>query len=87
MRTIASMLRAVIVGLLAVTATSSCSDSGDTVKVAPGASAGNVIEASGEVAAVRGGVTRKLAVGGEVFADDVIDTANGSVLILVWFAE
>jgi hypothetical protein len=82
-RTICSMLRAVLIGLLAVSATSSCSGGGDTAKVAPGAVAGKVIEASGSVAATRGGSSRALAAGAEVFADDVIDTANGSVLILL----
>jgi hypothetical protein len=82
-RTIGTMLRVMLVGLLAVTATSSCSDSGDTAKVAPGAAAGNVVEVSGNVAATRDGAARKLAVGAEVFPDDVIDTANGSVVIVL----
>jgi hypothetical protein len=77
------MLRVVLVGVLAVTATSSCGDRGDTVKVAPGAAAGDVVEASGSVAATRGGASRKLAAGAEVFADDVIDAANGSVVIVL----
>jgi hypothetical protein len=82
-RTMGSMLRAILVGLLAVSATSSCSGGSDTPKVAPGAVAGRVLEASGSVAATRNGSSRALAVGAEVFADDVIDTANGSVLILL----
>src|SRR5262249_23598014 len=82
-RTIRQMLRAVLLGLLAVSATSSCSGSSDTATVAPGAVAGKVLEASGTVAATRNGATRTLAVGAEVFADDVIDTAQGSVLILL----
>jgi hypothetical protein len=77
------MLRAVLVGLLAVSATSSCSDRGDTPKVVPGATAGRVLEASGGVVATRDGASRALAVGAEVFADDVIDTASGAVLILL----
>lgn len=83
MRTIPSMLRALLVGLLAVTTTSSCSDGGDTVKVAPGASAGKVIEVSGNVAATRGGATRALAAGAEVFADDELDTTGGSMVIFL----
>ncbi len=77
------MLRAVLVGLLAVSATSSCGGGGDTEKVAPGAVAGTVLEASGSVAATRHGASRALAAGAEVFADDLIDTANGSVVILL----
>jgi hypothetical protein len=82
-RRIGAMLRAILVGLLAVSATSSCSGGSDAPKVAPGAVAGKVLEASGSVAATRGGLSRALGVGAEVFADDVIDTANGSVLILL----
>lgn len=78
-----SMLRAVLLGLLAVSATSSCRGSSDTAAVAPGAAAGQVLEVSGNVAATRSGATRPLAVGAEVFADDVIDTGNGSVAILL----
>jgi len=66
-----------------VSTTSSCSSGGDTPQVAPGAVAGKVLEASGSVAATRNGASRALAAGGEVFADDVIDTASGSVLILL----
>jgi len=77
------MLRAVLLGLLAVSVTSSCSGGGDPQQVAPGAVAGKVLEASGNVAATRNGATRALAVGAEVFADDVIDTGNGSVVILL----
>jgi hypothetical protein len=82
-RRIDSMLRAVLLGLLAVSATSSCRGSSDTPVVAPGAAAGQVLEASGSVAATRDGATRPLAVGADVFADDVIDTGNGSVAILL----
>jgi hypothetical protein len=77
------MLRAVLLGLLAVSATSSCRGSSDTPAVAPGAVAGQVLEASGSASATRNGATRPLAAGAEVFGDDVIDTANGSVVILL----
>lgn len=66
-----------------MSATSSCSGGSDSEQVAPGAVAGKVLEASGSVAATRNGASRALAAGGEVFADDVIDTTNGSVLILL----
>jgi hypothetical protein len=77
------MLRAVLLGLLAVSVTSSCSGGSDGEQVAPGAVAGKVLEASGNVAATRNGASRALAAGSEVFADDTIDTASGSVLILL----
>ena len=64
-----------------MSATSSCRGSSDTPAVAPGAVAGKVVEVSGSVAATRNGVARPLAAGAEVFGDDVIDTASGSVVI------
>jgi hypothetical protein len=76
------MIRALVIAVLAVSATSSCSRGSDSEKVAPGVQAGRVLEVSGSVAATRDGKTRTLGVGAEVFGNDIIDTsADGSVVI------
>jgi len=77
------MLRAVLLGLLAVAVTPSCSGGSDTAQVAPGAVAGSVLEVSGNVSATRNGASRALAAGADVFAEDVVDTGGGSVVILL----
>nr|MBA3451679.1 hypothetical protein [Deltaproteobacteria bacterium] len=72
------------VGILAVTAVASCSSKGDPPAAQPGVAAGKVLELSGTVTATRGSAVRTLATGGEISADDVIDTsADGRVVILV----
>ncbi len=77
------MLRALFVGVLAVSAVAGCGKkSDDAPKVAVGTAAGKVIELSGKVSATRDGKTRDLAQGGEVFGDDQIETAaDGAVTI------
>ncbi len=78
------MLRTLLVGILAVTAAAACSSKGDAPAAQPGVSAGRVVELTGKVTATRGAEVRTLAAGGEISADDVIDTAaDGRVVILV----
>jgi len=78
------MLRTLLVGILAVTAATSCTGGGDAPAARPGVSAGKVIELTGTVTARRGTVVRTLTPGGEISADDVIGTAADSrVVILV----
>jgi hypothetical protein len=84
-RTINRMLRAVLVGVLAL-AMPACSKSSDqAVKTEPGAPAGKVIEVTGHVTADRevSAGTHKvhpLAVGDTVSGDDTIETAEGSTV-------
>lgn len=75
------MLRAVLVGVLAVSA-SSCGGERDAPKVAAGAPAGTVVQVSGTVVATREGKPRDLVSGGVVYGDDEIATSSdGSVVI------
>ncbi|MEO8703122.1 MAG: hypothetical protein ABI867_23960 [Kofleriaceae bacterium] len=74
------MLRALVVGMLAVTL-AACSKHEDDAAVPATAAAGKVLEATGKVTATRGGTTRALATNAEVFRDDLVDTADGSVVI------
>ncbi|MDQ3333954.1 MAG: hypothetical protein M4D80_02245 [Myxococcota bacterium] len=76
------MLRAVLLGVLAVSAGASCSKKADAPAASVGASAGKVVEITGKVDATRDGKTRTLALGGDIFRDDQIATAaDGSVTI------
>ncbi|HEU0031300.1 MAG TPA: hypothetical protein VFQ53_11745 [Kofleriaceae bacterium] len=76
------MVRALLLGVLAVTSVPACGSSSDTPKPAANAVAGKVVEVAGKVEATRNGATRPLAVGNEVFADDTIATAaDGSIVI------
>lgn len=78
------MLRTLLVGILAMTAAAACSSKDDAPAAQPGVSAGKVVELTGTVTATRGDQVRSLATGGEISADDVIDTAADSrVVILV----
>lgn len=77
------MLKALLVGILAITATGStcaCGSKRDTPQVDPAAPAGKVLEVSGAVTVG----TKALAVGDTIKADDVIETgADGSVVIRI----
>ena len=75
------MLRAVLVGLLSVTAVG-CKSGGDPPASQPGLAAGKVIEVSGTVTVRHGDVARPLAKGETVEGDDVVETgADGNVVI------
>jgi len=76
------MVRALLVGILVVSMVASCGKDDAAPQVAANAAAGKVVDVSGKVGATRNGAARQLAVGSEVFADDVIDTAgDGSIVI------
>jgi len=78
------MLRTLLVGILAVSAATSCKGGSDAPAVTPGAPVGKVLELAGKVTATRGTDVRTLVPGGEISADDVIGTAaDGRVVILV----
>lgn len=78
------MLRALLLGILAVSATAACKDAGDAPTVQPGVAAGKVLDLEGTVTATRGGTTRTLAKGSEVSGDDEIATAaDGAVTIVL----
>jgi hypothetical protein len=78
------MLRTLLLGILAVSAVASCGSKEAAPAATPGAPAGKVLELTGTVTATRGSEVRTLSPGGEISADDVIDTANESrVVILV----
>ena len=80
------MLRSIFAGVLAVSALSACkSDKSDTSKVAVGTAAGKVVEITGKVQATRGGATRDLAMGAEVFADDEVKTAADATVTIELF--
>lgn len=77
------MLRALLLGVLAVSA-SACGKSSteSSAKVVPGQAAGKVLEVKGSVQVKRGAETKPLAVGDSVEATDVVVTgADGSVAI------
>ena len=75
------MLRAVLVGSLAIAA-AACSSHTAAPATAPGSPGGQVITVSGEVTAQRGSAARRLAPGDTVAADDEIDTgSDGSIEI------
>ncbi len=77
------MLRAVLFGLVAVSASACSKSSTETsAKVVPGAAAGKVLEAKGTVTVRHGDSVRPLAVGDAVLSDDVVITAaDGNVVI------
>ncbi len=79
------MLRALLTGVLAVSAIASCKGQSDAPTVAVGAAAGKVVELTGKVEATRDGKTRELAIGGEVFADDQIATTADSTVTIELF--
>src|SRR6188508_111452 len=76
------MLRALLLGLLAVVPAASCKKGGDAPAAAVGASAGKVVEITGKVSATRDGKTRDLALGAEVFRDDQIATGDKSTVTI-----
>lgn len=77
------MLRALLLGVLSVTAIASCKgkDGGPTVQA--GVAAGKVVELTGTVTATRGGQTRALAVGSEVSGDDEVATGTDGAVSIV----
>lgn len=79
------MVRAILVGLLTISAAAGCKGSSDGAPaVEPGKTVGKVVEAKGMVSATRSGTTRTLAAGAEISGDDVIETgADGRVTILL----
>lgn len=79
------MVRAILVGLLAISAAAGCKGGGDSAPaVEPGVPVGKVVEVKGTVSATRSGTTRALAAGAEVSGDDVIETGtDGRVTILL----
>jgi hypothetical protein len=75
------MLRAVLVGVLSLSAVA-CKSKSDSPQAQPGAVAGKVVEVSGAVTLRHGDVARPLGSGDTVEGDDVIETgADGSVVI------
>ena len=79
------MVRAILLGLLAISAAAGCKGGGDSAPaVEPGKTVGKVVELEGTVRATRSGTTRTLAAGGEVSGDDVIETgADGRITIVL----
>lgn len=77
------MLRAVLLGLLVVSAAACGKSSTESAaKVQPGVAAGKVLEVKGSVTVKHAGVTRPLAVGESVEGDDTVSTgADGNVVI------
>jgi hypothetical protein len=75
------MLRAVLVGLLSVSAVA-CKFGGESPKSQPGVAVGKVVEVAGTVTVRHADVARPLAKGDAVEGDDVIETgADGNVII------
>ena len=79
------MLRALLLGVLTVSAVASCSKKADAPAVAVGTAAGKVIEINGKVEATREGKTRELAIGAEVFRDDQIATSADATVTIELF--
>ena len=63
------------------TSASGCGKGGEAAEVSVNAAAGRVVEVTGKVEATRGGATRTLAPGVEVFRDDLVATNDGSFTI------
>jgi len=79
------MLRALLLGVLTVSAVASCSKNADAPAVAVGTAAGKVIEINGKVEATREGKTRELAMGADVFRDDQIATSADATVTIELF--
>ncbi|MDB4963268.1 MAG: hypothetical protein JWP01_3267 [Myxococcales bacterium] len=77
------MLRALLAGILAVSAAASCKGGGDAPTFQPGAPAGSIIDISGTVTATRGTAVRPLELGAVISGDDVIDTSADSRVAIV----
>lgn len=76
------MLRAVLVGLLSVSAAVACKSTSDAPASQPGVAVGTIIEVSGTVTVRHGAVARPLAKGDSVEGDDVVETgADGNVIV------
>jgi hypothetical protein len=75
------MLRALLVGLLSVSAVA-CKSGGDSPKSQPGVAAGKVVEVTGTVTVRHDGVAQPLVKGATLEGDDVIETgADGNAVI------
>lgn len=71
-------------GLAVVVLVTSGACGGESKPAASAGPAGEVVSATGDVHATRGGERRALAVGGDVFADDEVETGtSGSIAILL----
>ena len=79
------MLRAVLLGILAVSAAASCSKKADAPSAAVGVAAGKVVEITGKVDATREGKTRTLALGSGIFGDDQIATSADATVAIELF--
>ena len=79
------MLRAVLLGILTISAAAACSKKADAPAAAVGAAAGKVVEIAGKVDATREGKTRTLALGAEVFRDDQIATSADATVTIELF--
>ncbi|HUS30388.1 MAG TPA: hypothetical protein VMZ53_17890 [Kofleriaceae bacterium] len=78
------MVRAVLLGLLTLSAVSCKSHDESQAKSQPGIAAGKVVEVTGSVTLHHGTETRPLAKGDVIDADDVVETgADGSAVIEV----
>lgn len=76
------MLRAVLLGVLSVSAVSACKSGGESAKSQPGVAAGKVIEVTGSVTLHHGDAAHPLAKGETVEGDDVVETgADGNAII------
>jgi hypothetical protein len=77
------MLRAVLLGILSVSAVAACKkESANAASSQPGVAAGKVIEVKGSVTVKHGGATRPLVAGESVEGSDTVMTgADGNVVI------
>jgi hypothetical protein len=76
------MLRAVLLGVLTVSAVSACKSGGESAKSQPGVAAGKVVEVTGNVTLHHGDAAHPLAKGESVEGDDVVETgADGNAII------
>ena len=77
------MLRTLLLGLLAVTAATACDRGGAAPAARPGAIAGEVVEVTGEVTAIREAARRTLRAGAKVSSDDLVETGAGGHVVIV----
>lgn len=76
------MLRAVLLGVLSVSAMAACKSGGDAARSQAGVAAGKVVEVSGTVTVHHGATARPLAKGETVEGDDIVETgADGNVIV------
>jgi hypothetical protein len=79
------MLRALLLGILALSGAAGCKGKSDSSAVPAKTAAGKVVSVSGTVEATRGGATRPLAAGAEVFADDEVKTGADAAVEIELF--